>query len=67
MSDELKNETLYWRFLGKCDGYVSWRNESHKQILLNYLFKYGAAILSGDKDRMLFGDFWDEMTQDLFI
>ena len=63
VSDELKNEILYWRFLDKWDGYVSWRNESHKQILLASdasLFKYGAAILSGDKDGMLFGDFWDE-------
>ncbi|KAK3107263.1 hypothetical protein FSP39_010584 [Pinctada imbricata] len=63
MSENLKNEIMYWKFLDEWEGHVSWRRESHKQIVLASdasLFKYGAAILSGDQRGMLFGDFWDD-------
>ena len=62
LSDEVKNELLYWRFLDTWSGFVPWRCEKHKQIVLASdasLFKYGAAILSGDMRGLSFGDFWE--------
>ena len=65
MYKELKIEVGHWNFLDDWEGFVSWRNEQHLQVVLatdSSCFKWGAFMLvQGNVQE--FGDLWDSEDQ----
>lgn len=64
MSGDLRGKIEHWHFLDTWTGSAKWRREYHEQILLATnasLFKYGVAIMSGNRKGTLFSDYWDNL------
>lgn len=61
VENSLKQEIEYWRFIDTWEGCMTWRLETHKQIMLATDasgFKYGGKILSGEFKGLILSDFW---------
>ncbi|CAH1782571.1 unnamed protein product [Owenia fusiformis] len=62
MSDDLLREVQYWRFL---EGYVPWRKECHKNLVLasdSSLYAYGLVLgdsIPGQENQGVISDYWE--------
>ncbi|XP_062591418.1 uncharacterized protein LOC134252891 [Saccostrea cucullata] len=61
VENSLKEELEHWRFIDTWGGCMTWRLETHKQIILatdSSGFKYGGKMLSGKLEGLSLSDFW---------